>query len=76
MTAPQSVIVYVVVWWLLFFMALPIGVGQSDNANPAESRGAPQRRFLLVKCACVSAFAFAVTWGIDIVIHSGIVAVK
>ena len=71
MTWTQAIIVYVVCWWLLLFMVLPIGIKQS-----VDTGGAPQKTYLAIKCTAVMVLAALATWGIDLLIHSGIVAVR
>jgi predicted secreted protein len=76
MTLPQAVLVYVVCWWLLFFIALPIGVVYSDQKHPAQSTGAPEKRYMLAKFLCVTLAAFLATGAIDLIVDSGIVQVR
>jgi predicted secreted protein len=57
-------------------MALPIGVHPQENPEPGSSLSAPEKPYLAIKCAVVTILAALVTWGIDIVIHSGIVPVR
>ena len=76
MTFAQSIIVYAVSWWLILFMALPIGVEQQENPEPGMERAAPKKTYLGRKCAAVTVLAAFATWAIDFVINSGIVAVK
>ncbi len=76
MTIAQGVLVYVVCWWLILFMALPFGVHSPENPAPGESRAAPLKTHLGLKCVFVTLLAAFATWGIDILINSGIVAVR
>jgi predicted secreted protein len=76
MTWNQAIIVYAVCWWLLLFMALPMGVKPQQDSAPGAEHAAPQKTHLPVKCAVVTLLAGLATWAIDIAIHSGIVAVK
>ena len=69
-------IVYVVCWWLLLLMALPIGVRPTEDNTPGVEPAAPEKTYLGIKCVVVSVLAVLATWAIDIVIVSGIVAVK
>ncbi len=76
MTWPQAVIVYFVCWWLLLFMALPIGIQPQEEHAPGSDAGAPHKTHLGIKFASVTVLAALATWAIDFVIRSGIVAVK
>lgn len=48
-----SVLVFVILWWLIFFMMLPIGVRSQheaeDGVTPGTEPGAPQRPALWKK---------------------------
>jgi predicted secreted protein len=59
--------VYVVIWWLVFFAALPIGVRTADEAGEAVQPGladsAPLRPRLWVKAAAATVLAAAL-WGV------------
>jgi predicted secreted protein len=72
----QAIIVYFVCWWLLFFMALPIGVRSYADPVPGTDPGAPQKARLGIKAVCVTVLAAFATWGLDLIVASGIVAVK
>jgi predicted secreted protein len=76
MTWAQAIIVYFVCWWLLLFMALPIGVRRQADPFTGTEPGAPEKTYMTIKCAVVTLLAACATWAIDIVIGSGIVAVK
>ncbi len=76
MTWPQAVIVYFVCWWLLMFIALPIGIERDDNPALGASRAAPKKGYLFIKCVSVTLLAVLATWGIDLLLSSGIVAVR
>ncbi len=76
MTIAQAVIAYFVCWWMLLFMALPLGVRPAEDPAPGISRAAPQKTHMGRKCAAVTVLAALATWGIDILLRSGIVAVR
>lgn len=76
MTALQGVIVYGVCWWLIFFMALPIGVRPLENPPPGMSSALPQKPYLGIKALIVTILAGFATWGIDILLLSGIVPLR
>ena len=39
-------IIYVVIWWILFFISLPLGVRKSENLLPGQDSGAPEKTYL------------------------------
>ena len=50
----KILIIYIIVWWVLFFMALPIGVNKTRNFVPGQDKGAPEKPKLWVKFFLVS----------------------
>lgn len=76
MTIAQAVIVYFVCWWLLFFMALPVGVRVPETQEAGHAPSAPANPRIGIKALIVTLLTALVTWGIDFVIASGIVQVK
>jgi predicted secreted protein len=71
MTWFTGLAVYVIIWWLVFFMVLPIGAGQKiSDADIAEGQfpGAPAKPRLLMKVGLCTVIAgvfyamFHVAW--------------
>jgi predicted secreted protein len=56
-----TLIVFVVVWWCVFFMALPVGVRPVDRAEPGHDPGSPNRQGLGAKVAVTTGLALALT---------------
>jgi len=56
--------IYAIVWWLVFFMALPFGVSREENPEPGHEPGAPARPMLWIKAAVTTVIAALVTAGI------------
>lgn len=69
MTIVGGIVTFSVVWWLVFFMALPIGVRPQADPVPGSERGAPEHPRLLVKAVATTIVAVLVTaaiaWFID-----------
>ncbi len=67
MTWFSGIVVFVIIWWLVFFMALPIGVRSPDEAGvavePGHAASAPVRPRLGLKAGVTTAIS-AVLWGI------------
>jgi len=42
-------IIYIVIWWILFFISLPLGVKRSENLLPGQDTGAPEKTYLWKK---------------------------
>ncbi len=52
-----GIMVYVVVWWLVFFAALPFGVQAPDRVEPGHADGAPDKPRLWMKALVTSVIA-------------------
>ena len=67
MTWTSSIVVYVIAWWLVFFMALPIGVRPpheiGETAQPGHEAGAPVRTHLARKALAATLIA-GLLWGL------------
>lgn len=63
----SGIVVYIVIWWIVFFMALPIGVRPPHEAGeevePGNDAGAPVRPYLWQKATAASVTAAAL-WGV------------
>jgi predicted secreted protein len=64
-----GVVVYVIIWWLVLFMVLPVGVKTALEANqplePGQATSAPIRPRILLKFLATSIIAagiFALYW--------------
>ncbi len=62
-----GLMVYIVVWWLIWFMALPIGVVTQEEAGedivPGTVKSAPQKPRLRLKAIGTTVVA-ALVWGV------------
>lgn len=67
MTWTSAIVIYVITWWLVFFMALPFGVKPPHEvgatAEPGHDGGAPTKTHLWKKALATTLIA-AVFWGI------------
>ena len=61
----SGVVVYVIIWWIVFFMARPIGVRPPHEAGqevqPGNEAGAPVQPYIWSKIGATTAIA-AVLW--------------
>ena len=76
MTLAGAIVTFVVVWWLIFFMALPFGVTPEEHPLPGNVESAPARPRLLLKAAVAPVLAALATWGIAWVIDSGLISFR
>jgi len=63
MDIASAVVVYVLLWWLIFLMALPVGVQVPEESEVAKGHAtsAPKRPYLGRKVLAATAIA-AVLW--------------
>ena len=73
MSTAGTLVTFLVVWWLVFFMALPFGVRTDENPVAGADRGAPAQPHLLVKALVTTVLAALATWGIGWLLASGLV---
>lgn len=63
----SGIVVYIILWWLVFFMCLPIGVHPphevGEEAEAGHEPGAPMKTHLPVKLLAATAIS-GVLWGI------------
>jgi len=64
MDIASAIVVYVLLWWLVFFMALPVGVQvpDDDEIGKGHATSAPRRPYLGRKALAAAVIA-AVLWG-------------
>ncbi len=76
MTALGAVVTYVCVWWLVFFMALPLGAAPVEHPEPGHATSAPEKPRLLLKVAITTVLAGLLTYGAFLVIDSGLIELR
>ena len=69
----SAVAIFLVVWWLVFLMALPFGVRPHEGDVPGADPGAPAQPHLLAKVLATTAVSLVVTWGIAWFLANGYV---
>ena len=55
-------IIYIVIWWIFFFISLPLGVKRSENLLPGQDTGAPEKTYLWKKFIIVSLLSLIFTY--------------
>jgi predicted secreted protein len=63
-------IIYVVIWWILFFISLPLGVRKSENLLPGQDSGAPEKTYLWKKFIIVSILTLIFTYIVSLVLQN------
>ena len=70
MTISFAIAIYAIIWWIVLFAMLPIGVrsqGEEGEVTPGTDAGAPHRPQLLAKMLAttvVASIVFAVVYAI------------
>ena len=57
----KGVLIYVIIWWIVVFTILPIGIRKPDKVEKGHAEGAPQNPQILKKFIITSLIAF-VLW--------------
>jgi predicted secreted protein len=58
----ECFVIYIVIWWVLFFIALPIGIKRSKSTLPGHDSGAPEKTYLWKKFIIVSVITLIFTY--------------
>ena len=66
----ECFIIYVVIWWILFFISLPLGVRKSENLLPGQDSGAPEKTYLWKKFIIVSILTLIFTYIVSLVLQN------
>ncbi|SLN53721.1 DUF1467 family protein [Oceanibacterium hippocampi] len=68
MSLVGGIVVFIVVWWLVLFCVLPIGIVSQDEGKadfaPGTDPGAPLRPRMVSKALVTTAIAIVITAGI------------
>jgi predicted secreted protein len=68
--------VFVLIWWLTWFCALPIGVRRPDAPEAGHEPGAPEKPYLWWKLAGTTVVAMAITALVFWLISSGTISFR
>jgi predicted secreted protein len=71
-----AIVTFAVVWWLIFFMALPIGATPEESPLPGNTESAPAKPRLLLKAAVTTVLALLATYGAAWLIDSGLIDLR
>ena len=76
MSLAGAIVTFILVWWLFFFMVLPIGVTPDEHPQAGTVESAPARPRLLLKAGITTVLAALATWGIAWFLDSGWVGLR
>jgi predicted secreted protein len=66
-----AIVTFIVAWWLIFLMALPIGAAPDEHPQPGTVESAPSRPRLLLKAGVTTVLAALATWAVAWFLDSG-----
>jgi predicted secreted protein len=80
MTWFSTILVFVVVWWLVFFMTLPFGARSfheaGENVETGNVESAPMKPRLWLKAGAATVIAAVLTIGVYFLIDSGLMSLR
>ncbi|WP_339778956.1 DUF1467 family protein [uncultured Thalassospira sp.] len=69
-------VTYLIIWWLVLFTVLPVGVRQQEVVEKGHDSGAPQKAHMWKKVLATSLIS-AILWGVAyFVITSGLIDIR
>ena len=54
----KGFLIYIIIWWIVVFTILPIGIRKQDKVEKGHAEGAPQNPQILKKFLITSIIAF------------------
>ncbi len=65
------VLIFILIWWILFFIILPLNINVPNESKPGHAKSAPTRPFLLIKFLLTSLISsiilfFLIFFGFDL----------
>ena len=72
----SGIVVYVILWWLVFFMALPVGVRRAAEVEHGNDPGAPERARLGLKAAVTTVVAGVLTLLVVLLVDSDLLTFR
>ena len=67
-------IIYIVIWWIAFFISLPMGVKKPENVEIGHDSGAPDKTYFWKKFIIVSIITLILTYLTVLIIESKIIS--
>lgn len=73
MTIASLIVVFVIVWWLVLFMALPVGVVSEQNPQVGNMKGAPKNPNLKKKLIVTTLVTIILTLAYYFAVENGLI---
>ncbi|MEQ8585846.1 MAG: DUF1467 family protein [Thalassobaculaceae bacterium] len=72
----SGIVVYVILWWWILFMVLPVGVRREEDVQAGNDAGAPQKPMLMRKLIATTLIAAVVWVAVDQFIRADIISFR
>ena len=72
----SGIVVYVILWWWVLFMALPVGVRREDDVQPGNDAGAPKKTMMVAKLVATTVIAALIWVAVDQVVRSDLISFR
>lgn len=72
----SGIVVYVILWWWILFMVLPVGVRREEDVQTGNDAGAPQKPMLVRKLIATTLIAAVVWIAVDQFIRADIISFR
>ena len=72
----SGLVVYILLWWWVFFMALPVGNRPPADVGDGHAASAPAKPRLLIKAGATTLIAAVLWGGVYLVIDSGVISFR
>ncbi len=76
MSTAETLFVFVLIWWVMLFIVLPLGVRRTVNPEPGHDAGAPANPRLWQKGLLTTAAAGVLTAAIYFVVDAGLLPLR
>ena len=73
---PIVALTYILLWWLVLFMLLPLGVKTPQNPALGHDPGAPEKPHHAAKFAAATLLAGGLTWAVAAFVQSGLITME
>lgn len=70
MNPVSAVVIFIVIWWMVFFMVLPVGIRRAEDLDEGSDPGSPANPRLLLRAGITTAASVVVFlivfWAVNI----------
>jgi predicted secreted protein len=72
----QGVVAYVIIWWLVIFAVLPVGVQPTEKGEQGYAAGAPRNPRLGLKALATTVIAAAIWLAVYLLIRANLISFR